>query len=532
MTYSVASSMSFSVHEHPPVHNDVDIEDASKAAYNFVKSTFKSDISVSATQGVSNDLNANLAQIRAEIDSVNRQLHISNLHVETLRQALDLSRDAQASFQTQHAELLNYANKLVEQSGYVIQLPQDVISHIASILYWNAEEEWGIPGPHYEWVATVYRTASEPVRFKTDSENQIRLTKGRSAALTDGERPLSIRFDSFSGCFAQSEDVSENSHQHLLFSTTRRWRGLYLDVSARCDVLNHCLAGLPTLTLLSVYYNGPTQHDSSTPLPTWWGGFVERFGRAGRTSPVLRVASVPLRFLTTSGGLFSNLSHLLVQVDAPINYSSSELSSTLRSMPHLSILKILLWFQFESLDIPTSAKNDQVIKLPFLKDFMVGGIGMGLPILSNTVAAFECESLQVFCAELFEPISRPRPEEIANLLNLVHDSFPTLEELFVQIPPTELNSQSVTRNLSVPKKDGYWLLPNLTTLAIPFVLNKSILRALVALGHNRRKNEVSARIMYLKFIPSEWTRTQESNDILRSLLINYHDVEVLKWSNP
>ncbi|TDL14557.1 hypothetical protein BD410DRAFT_797097, partial [Rickenella mellea] len=52
---------------------------------------------------------------------------MSNAHVETLRQALELSRDAHKLLQTRHTELLNRANKAVERKGHFVKLPQEII---------------------------------------------------------------------------------------------------------------------------------------------------------------------------------------------------------------------------------------------------------------------------------------------------------------------------------------------------------------------------------------------------------------------
>ncbi|TDL16240.1 hypothetical protein BD410DRAFT_844589 [Rickenella mellea] len=545
MSYSVACSVSCSVAEHTLGHGVLErMEDASKAAYDLVKGIFKFDDSVGILQEVcSNDLCGSkdeLARIRAEIDSVNHQLNVSNLHVETLRLALDLSRDVRASLQTRHAELTSCTNKVVESSGHVTRLPQEVISHIASFLYDEKRGAWGYQASHVEWAKTVYRPASESLYFLKDLENHLRLVSGSLDEATDGDHPLSVHCETRDIYLSQSKYVSSASSEHPLFSTTHRWRELYLNMKAHpntSDILNHCAAGLPSLSHLGIFYGTTTnRHDSLAPLPTWWHIFVERFGREGRTSPVPSSASVPLRFLSSSDGLFSSVRHL--QVNLLIHHhSSSELSSAFCNMHHLTTLKI--WFP--RLQITTNANDDQMafIKLPSLKELTIGGISIGLPIVNTMVDAFECKNLQIFTALLSGLASQSRPEGIANLLISAHDSFPTLNELFVQIARKDSNaqndwgpdpiaiSQSIIQSLSFPAKDDHWLLPHLTTLALPSVPGRNMLRVLVTLGHNRRTNDISARLLHLKLITQDFTRRQECDDMFQSLLMHYHDVVIL-----
>ncbi|TDL14561.1 hypothetical protein BD410DRAFT_191052 [Rickenella mellea] len=469
---------------------------------------------------------------------------MSNLHVETLRHALDLSRDAHASLRKRHADLLICANKAVEQNGYLLNLPQEIISHIASFLYWGDKKQPKprTPKPHTEWVQTMYRPTLESIRFENDVQNQLRLTKGSSAVVTDSERLLSVQYYMVKDHYYKLNDHSKNLSRQTLLSTTRRWRELHLDVEVIphpdcCDFLNPRVASLPSLSHLSLSYGSGCE--SSAPLQKWWGGFVEQFGLGRNPSPILRSARVQLIFLSTSGSRFSNVRHL--QVDLPTNHTSSELSSAFRSMQHLITLNI----SFLGLHVEANANVVQkgIVKLPSLQELTMRGLSLGFPIMNATVDAFECQNLRVFCAEPSRFVSKPRHEEITNLLISVHDSFPILKELLLHIPhagsPDSWNnrpdgrfgtSQSVVRNLSFPTQDGRWLLPHLTTLAIPLVSDKNALTALVSLGHNRRTNGALARLVYLRFIAWYWTKTQDSDEMLQSLLKHYHDVEVLDKS--
>ncbi|TDL16242.1 hypothetical protein BD410DRAFT_844591 [Rickenella mellea] len=515
--------------KHPLIHELVDhVEDAAEMTYALVKSTFKCDISQVSNHAQSE---VNLAQIRAEIDSVNHQLYISNVHIETLRQALNLSRDVHALLQARHAELLNCANKAVGRGDHVTRLPQEIISHIASFLYDENREAWRDPAPHDEWVKTVYRPASETLYIQNDYSNQIRFasTRDKSAVATDGERLLSVHFQFSGNPNYHPNDVSNCFSRHSLLSTTHRWRELYLHISAHptyCDIFNDWVAGLPALSHLSIH------HESRRVLPTWWDVFVERFGGAGST-PILHSAKLPMSYLVTSGGVFSNVIHLHVN-DVWIDHSPSELNSAFCAMHHLITLEISL----TGLDITTNENDNQkgVIKIPSLKELTVTMGGTGPMKAMTVVETFECKSLLVFSAKLLIGVPQTGPEKIGQLLSSVHDSFPILDQLFFQIRDNSWDnweaariSQIVIQNLSFPAMDGCWLLPQLTTLAVPIDSGRITVRALVELGRNRRTNGFLARFLYLKLFACGWTRTLESEDMLQSLLINYHDVEVLQW---
>ncbi|TDL27154.1 hypothetical protein BD410DRAFT_879764 [Rickenella mellea] len=559
MIHLSSTSVPCSIAEHPVIHDVVDyIEDASKMTYNFVKSTLNRDTGISAACAQSAS-QGTFAQIRVEIDSINHQLHTSNLQIEVLQRALEISRDAHVTLKARHVELLNCANNVAKRTGHVSLLPQEIISHIASFLY-REDEAFATLGiqpklPHFEWVKAMFCPASERLYFWKDPDNQFRLAGDgsgcRSAAITDGKHPLSIHFNEadWTNSFYALND-SNSFSQHTLLSTTHRWRELSLcidDHANYCDILS-CVAGLPTLTHLSFYY-GPDAR-SSMLLPKWWGGFIKRCGRAGSMCPNLRSAIVPLRCLTTSSGLFSNVLHL--QVDLSNNHFISELGSALRDIHHLITLKI----SFRQSYGAENAKKSIVI-LPSLKELSICGIAMGVSSLTPAVVAFECKNLQALCAELSPMASQPEPEEMAALLISVNDSFPTLKQLFCHIPNQSwipvrtvmhvlvkylsltsstvkndrdalpMVSQSAIRNLSVPANDGRFLLTHLTTLSIPFESDRTALRDLVALSHNRRTNEASTRLLYLKFIVRHWKNTEESVNMIQSLLIHYHDVEIV-----
>ncbi|TDL14558.1 hypothetical protein BD410DRAFT_797098 [Rickenella mellea] len=161
--------------------------------------------------------------------------------------------------------------------------------------------------------------------------------------------------------YSDPHDVRNCVTQQTVLSTIHRWRELYLGDNFHqdyCDNLNHSVTGLPALTHLSVCH-GTISHNSE-PLPTWWGVFVERFGRVGSSSPVLRSADVPLGYLTTSGGLFSNVTRLRIYL--PTNQSPAKISSALLYMHHLIILELQFRFFNEAID---ATEDMKVCKLQF-----------------------------------------------------------------------------------------------------------------------------------------------------------------------